>query len=744
MKTTLTWLQEHLTFHLESSKIINAFNDLSIEIDEITKIGGEFYVVYITHIRPYGDRLSICTVEYFDNDSNKIIKEVLCGASNARIGIFTVMAMEGALLANNIILKKRTILNFESNAMLLSYKEFGLDHLDTNGIIEDTTDTFLKYLIKEDFIFNINLPANRIDLNSCRGIAQELSSYFNVPMKPLHTNTKQATCQHNVNVQIDHNLTTIFTSMIIKNIQVKDNYYYILSLLAKITNILPTKIINISNYILFDLGIPIHIYDLNIENLNKVHVTLLKEKEEIITLQEKKILLQPNDIVIQNQNGKTMVLAGIIGTENFKCVNTENIFIEAAIFNREYIIPTQRRLNLHTMSSTYFARGINYYNYLMVMSYIKNFIDGDFSDMKIINNHTTIQKNIFLSHDTFYKKSHITISLDKIANLLKQYQYQVKIINKNNRDQINNEMGLEITPPLWKNYIENEGSLVEEIIRIGGLMIPKQKLPPFVKKHDNTFFDNLIIIKELAVYHGYKEIMTTPFVLEGEIELVNPIVQQYKYMRSNLQEHIIAHLNLINTKKLGIDYNNKIFEINKVFIKNIIENDIEEYTNLIFGISENIHHYGTLFMELELKNILYILSDTFIWQLELKKNTQNINMLDIIINNSINGYILFSSIYIIGEIFNLGKLLDKKSQMYIYKKNISVIEDYTIRDYSFTAEINTYEKILENLKNITYITYSIFDKFQESCGIRIKFYNFTQEKEDYILNIFSKLNITLR
>lgn len=744
MKTTANWLQQHLIKQLSIEEITTALNALSIEVDDICKIGGKgFFVVKILHTKPLGDRLKICTIEY-TADQHIVTKEVVCGAPNAQIGIYTIMAVEGTKLPNGITLKERYIQGIKSDAMLLSYEEFGLKHMKSDGIIESNKKEFLQYLIEEDYIINISLASNKIDLSSSRGLAQEIADYYDLFIKNNMSNIVETSKAHPIKFVIESDTVLEFSSVAINNIQITDHYDLMLSLLVKITNINSVPMINIGNFVTFDLGIPLHIY--NQDQIKELHIKFLKNEEKFITLKEENLLLKPGDIAIKNEKKETVVLAGLIGSDEFKCnEKTTNIFIEAAIFAPESLIITARRLNINNTSSYFFSRGINYHNYLIVFQYLSKFITGDWSKIYIHNHYHQELKEIFISYKDFYQVSKVSVSLDKISELLKKYKYQVKILNKQ-QDTLNDEMGVLVQPPLWKSYINTPAAVIEDILRIGNFHIPRESLNMENNKlTQNIFYDNKMILKYHCISNGYKEVMTYTFVETGIIEVANPIVQQQKYLRNTLQENMIGHLEKIDIEKLGIEGYSKCFEIDKVFFLDS-QNQIQENTNVIFGVCKQQHHYNNMPPELQIKNLLWQIAEAFRFKLELRENINDSNQMKIYINNTEQGYVEFFDKYIICEITNLEKILNKISDIYQYHgEDVKHIENNNIliRDYSFITSMH-FDKIEKYFNKIKGISFSLFDVFKDSYGVRVKFYDTSDAKQQEVNAIFKELGLELR
>jgi phenylalanyl-tRNA synthetase beta chain len=745
MKITYNWILKHLSNKLSIEEVLNALNNLSIEIDSVEKIAGKnYHICKVINKKIHTDTLNIVTVTY-EVDNNIIEKDFICGAENVRIGMYTILVTEGAILFNGLEIKPRNIKGFISSGMLLSYEELGLKHLHFNGIIDEKKE-FLEHLIKEDYIINISIPANRIDISSVIGLSREIGNYYNIHLKPLNNiNNTNNTIENNIEVKIEEGAATDFQTLAINNIKIKNNYYQIMSFLCKITTLNPLPLVNINIFITNDLGIPLHIYDA--DKIKELNIEFIKNSEDFISLKEEKLLLENNDIVIKNENKEIMVIAGLIGNNKHKITeNTNNILIEIGIFNREFLIPTSNRLNINTDSAYYNKRGINYNNFLITLNYIKNFIDGDYSKINIIKETFKKVEEIFLSYDRFYKMTEVPMSLDHIKSKLEQYEYKVKIINKGSDINLNEEMGLIVIPPLWKCYIISDSSVIEDIVRISGLKIEEKpvNINPFIDKKikniEENFYDNIYKIKIYLSSVGLDEIITYSFHHKGSIEIVNPIVIQEKFFRETLIDHMEKNLiDLLNHKDY-MSYKYGFFEISKVF-KNS-KGHIVEYNNLSIGLLKEIYHYGFGNMETFLKNILFNIGYMNNLKIILKDDGKQ-NQIDIYINGLNNGYIKIFEEYFILEIENLEKLI-KKEIVYKKRNYDNKIQNFSIRDYSFICE-KEYFNIENCLLKIKNITFTLFDVFKNSYTIRFKILNNElQIKEQEIVKNLQSLNIIFR
>lgn len=750
MKFTLIWLSKHINHPLLIEDVIEALNNLSIEVDQVTTIGGDgYYVAKIIDIQPHpnSNKLNLCKVEFLKN-GNIEFKTVVCGASNVYVGMHTILAEVGTTLPCGITLTSRKIRDVVSDGMLLSYGEFGLKHIKQEGII-DAAKELLEELIKKDYIITIGIPANRIDLSSIRSLAEELSCYFSYTLNGLYKKASEEKIKSTKPVKVTNkDFCKMFSTIEIDNFHTRDNYQEILALLTKIQNPTEVAIVNIGNFITADLGVPLHVYDK--DKINGLEVTVIQQEENFQTINGNDIVLKPNYLVINDiNNDKPLVLAGIIGGQHSRCTEqTKNVLIEAAIFNKAYFTKAYRDINIQNNSTYYFNRGINISNYLLALEYFREFVNGQFSHLQIINNaiESIGYKEIFLAYEEFYKITEIAISLQKIASIIELYGYKTEIANKDT-EGLNQEMGLIVQIPNSKCHINNTRDLIEEIVRLGyahkTLQIPYRDLSLSIKKIESPI-DIFFKIQDCLVFNGYKEIISFPFTekVGSKDELYIPnAIGHHKYLRSGLTNNLKEYMDNIIQSKMGIECNGNLFEISKVFYKS--EDKIKEHYNIALGIINNIHKYNTTNMKQEAVNIVAKLGKLL--------NIDNIRLQwnKVLLEEKVIGNISYSEkeTYMIIEIENLNHLLNKKS-----KSSIQLPQEYEeiCRDYSCIMTEEQFELIYyKELKKHKNISYSLFDHYNNSYGIRVKYLvsghnTDITPQENGILKMFQKNNVILR
>ncbi|OED45309.1 hypothetical protein AB836_01720 [Rickettsiales bacterium (ex Bugula neritina AB1)] len=701
MKLTLNWLKSHfVNDFLSASNIVKYLEHLGIEVESIKQIGGKgFVVAKILTITPHknSDRLNICEVEY---EIDKIIKkkEVICGSPNIKENMYTILALEETILPSGIKIIKRNIRGFISSGMLCSWGEFGLTHIDKNEIILEKNCNLLEYLIKEDYIIDLSITANRNHLHYISGIAKEISYLSGENLNNTQTNSNHS-FNSNINVSIDKQAVDSFGIIEINNFSINENYYEILSYLQKI--IIPNTIplINICNFITYDVGIPLQIYDKN-KISNNLYVTFAKNGDVMKDFKGNSYVLNKKDIIVKDDIN-ILCLGGIVSGDIAKCEkNTSSVIIEIALFNKKYLINTANNLEVFTDSYQRFLRDIYPINYHIALQKLLIFLKGNFSNVKYFGNNNLLEeKQIFLSYEVFYKTTGISMSLKKMNNYLIDNGYESEIINKNFNDKnLNNEMGLKITT--HKHHINYDKDIVEEILRISQVTIEKN-LFSFVKDKDsNEYLSNIHNIKNIFVMNNFLELMNYSFDTLGELELKNPIFKEKKFFKNSLINNVEENIKNILQNR---------FDIYKIFEVAYVIKDNKEIMNLCFCVRKNHSHwyYKNTPILIDIYNILNILKE---------KLQINITIKDNYICNSDNiiGYIKEEEEYTIVEINDILTHKEKEFYPQMSYRNLHIVE----RDISFITDLS-YEIIENNLNQINNIIVTLKDIYENKNSLLI-------------------------
>ena len=366
MIITIPWLKEHLKTNANEAKIIDQLTSIGLEVENIKEGARELSEFKIAKIlkaekHPNADKLKVCDVSLGDK---KIIK-VVCGAPNARTGLITIYAPPGATIPKSKFkLKVATIRGIESSGMLCSQSELNLSN-ESDGIVDlknkekEIGKSFFKS--KSEKTIDISITPNRADCLGVRGIARDLASsgigsLLKIKKTPIRQKFKQP---FKVSISKDKNQGCLsFGSCYIKNITNKESPSWLKDKILSLGLKPVSALVDITNYVMFDLNRPLHAYDA--DKINKeIIVRVSKEGESFEALDNKKYKLKANMCVIADKSS-ILGLGGIIGgTKTSTEYETKNILLESAYFLPNSIRKTSRLLNINTDAKYRFERGVD-------------------------------------------------------------------------------------------------------------------------------------------------------------------------------------------------------------------------------------------------------------------------------------------------------------------------------------------------------------------------------------------------
>ena len=575
MITSLSWLKNHLTTKANLNQVAERLTEIGLEVENIKSSNNNldnFIVCKIvkTQKHPNADKLKLCDV---DVGSGNLIK-VVCGAQNARDGLFAVYAPPGAVIPKtNMKLKVAKIRGIESCGMLCSGYELDKT-LDKEGIIELNK---IEKNIGEKYFKNsgektmdISITPNRPDCLGVRGIARDLSASglgklkkqppikisqkFKNPIKVSIKNEKDQGCG-------------VFGSVYIKNVQNKESPEWLKKRIISLGLKPISAIVDATNYVMFDLNRPLHAYDADKID-QEIIVRNSKKGESFEALDNKKYTLQKNMCAISDKSG-VLGLGGIIGgTRSGTEMSTKNILLESAYFFPAPIRKTSKILNIDTDAKYRFERGIDPESIKLGlelgMCMILDMCGGEPSKFSIVGKVKDKRKIIDLEPEKFLKVIGFSITNLEIKKILTSLGCSLRISGKK----------IKVLPPTWRPDLKEDIDLIEELTRIRGY----DKVPSISPEKENIK-DTLNYRQKLfhfaqrsAASKGYTEAVTWSFTdsktdtlfseLKNEIKLSNPISSDLDVLRSSL------YSNLIISAKKNIHRNFEdlmLFEIGPVF-----------------------------------------------------------------------------------------------------------------------------------------------------------------------------------
>ena len=447
-----------------AEKLINATNLIIGEIKECEP-------------HPDSDHLHLCKVDI----GNEIL-DIVCGAPNARKGIKVIVAQVGAELPGDFKIKKGMIRGQESNGMLCALYEIGIDkkflsEADKNGIHELPEDAPVggnpvKYMGLDDSVIDFELTANRGDLLSILGMAYELGAIYNKPVKPVEISYKENGEDINKEFSVDVNTENckLFLARKAKNVTIKESPDFIKNRLIA-SGIRPiNNVVDISNYVMLELGQPLHFYDA--DNLcNKIVVRMAEDGEKLTTLDNIERTLSTEDIVIANDK-KAIGLAGVMGGLDTEVEETtKNIVIESAIFDSVKVRKTSNKI-LRSEASNRFEKGLDPARTYMAMERACTLLEK-YADAEI-------ETGIVKYDVTDNKEKVIEITYQEINNVLGtniSKEDIVEVFRKLDFKTEAKEESVIVTVPTRRIDISIRADLIEEVGRIYGVDNIQGKLP---------------------------------------------------------------------------------------------------------------------------------------------------------------------------------------------------------------------------------------------------------------------------
>lgn len=575
MITSLSWLKNHLVTKANLNQVAERLTEIGLEVENIKSSNNNLDNFIICKIikaekHPNADKLKLCDV---DTGSANLIK-VVCGAENARNGLFTVYASPGAVIPkNNMKLKVVKIRGIESQGMLCSGYELD-ESSDKKGIIElnkkekNIGDKYFKN--SGEKILDISITPNRPDCLGVRGIARDLASSGLGSLKKQAQTKINQKFKNPVKVSIKKEKNQgcgIFGSVYIKNVQNKESPEWLKKRIISLGLNPISAIVDITNYVMFDINRPLHAYDA--DKIDKeIIVRNSKKNESFEALDNKKYTLENNMCAIADRSG-VLGLGGIIGgTRSSTELSTKNILLESAYFFPPLIRKTSKILNIDTDAKYRFERGIDPNSIKsgleLGMRMIIDICGGEASKFSIVGKIKDNRKTINLESEKFKKIIGFSITIPEIKKILTSLGCFIRISGKKIR----------VLPPSWRPDIKEDIDLIEELARIKGY----DKVPLINPEKENikdtlNYKQKLFHFSQRSVASkGYTEAVTWSFTdskidnlfseLKNDIKLSNPISSDLDVLRSSL------YSNLIISAKKNIHRNFEdlmIFEVGPVF-----------------------------------------------------------------------------------------------------------------------------------------------------------------------------------
>jgi phenylalanyl-tRNA synthetase beta chain len=552
MKVPYSWLADWVDVPWDARELGSRLTMAGLELDALEPAAPPFTKVVVAEIvtaerHPQADKLQVCRVSTGEGE----LLQIVCGAPNARPGLKTALAMVGASLPGGLEIKAAKLRGAESAGMLCSAKELGLSD-SSAGIIEFAADAPLgrpvrDYLELDDSVLELNITANRGDAMSIIGIARDVAALagkkLNEPRAPALSGVVGSTASDRFPVFLDAPAACpTFVGCVIRGVNNKATTPLLIRerlRRAGVRSISP--VVDVTNYIMLELGQPMHAYDLN-KLRGEIRVRLARPGEQIALLDGRTIEASPDVLFITDREGP-VGLAGIMGGQRTAVSpETTDVFFEVAFFSPDAIAGRARRWGLLTDAVQRYERGIDPTQQRRAieraLGLLTSIAGGSPGPVMVTQSaeHQPKRASVRLRRSRLERLLGVSIPDDRVVSTLEALQMHV----------VPTSEGWEATPPAYRFDITIEADLIEEVARIVGFeaiperdaLVPQQ----FRAAPEEIPLEHTIL--ETLANRGYQEALTFAFVdpaLQAKLfpdrealALANPIASDLSVMRVSL------------------------------------------------------------------------------------------------------------------------------------------------------------------------------------------------------------------
>ena len=599
MLAPLSWLKEYVDIDVTPSELKEKLFSCGFEVEDLYEVGKDIHDVVVGLVKtcePIPDtHLHLCSVDAGSHGTF----QVCCGADNVRTGKKFPLALVGAQVIMTgkdhvtvegvMTIKKGKLRGYESEGMLCSGVELGVTEdmykgAGYNGLLELPDDAIVgedvkPLLMLDDCIFDIAITANRPDCQSIYGIAREVAAVLNKEIKPLDLSfTEDGTKKEGFKVSVlAPELCPRYIAHYVHDITIKESPQWMKRRLALVGIGAINNVVDITNYILTELGQPMHAFDASFIEGNEIVVRRAGNGEKIVTLDEKEFELNDSNLVICDGK-KPVALAGIMGGLNSEILDTtKDVMFEAAKFMRDNIRKSSRALGQSSDSSSMYAKGVYEYTTVIAMKRALHLIEelgcGKVSSThEEVNSGNSIEpRELQVSIEKVNKVLGITVPTEDILRILKSLDFNPKA---------DGDL-LTLMIPAYREDMESYPDVAEEVIRMYGYDHVKSTFMPTAKVTMggyNLQQRSTLKLKRalcgLGAYEGIHYSFFSPSDLDllrlsddakerQAIKLINPINIDLSLMRTTLAPQMIRAM-ARNQKRDLLE--GRIFEIGNAFI----------------------------------------------------------------------------------------------------------------------------------------------------------------------------------
>ena len=589
MKVPFSWLKQFVDIDISAAELEEKLFGCGFEVEELTQLGAEVSGVVVGEVKTCepveGTHLYICQVDCGEFGTRQIVT----GAPNVYAGMHTPAALDQATLPGGVVIRAKPLRGIPSDGMLCSGEELGLNEdlypgAEEYGLLDLPKDTVPGEDIRpvvglDEYIFDISVTANRPDCQSILGMAREVAALLGKPLKMPATDFHPSDFRYpGLKVTVEApDLCPRYLAHGVRNITPGESPRWMKRYLALCGLRSISNVVDITNYVLLEIGQPMHAFDLEKLENSEIIVRRAADGEVIQTLDEKEFRLTPDNLVICDGN-RPVALAGIMGGLNSGITeNTRQLLFEAAKFARDSIRKTSRALGQSSDSSARFEKGISEYTTELGMARALHLIEelgcGEVTCSAFDESAGAPREGKRFTARVSRINGILGIQVpdEEILRILRSLQFEV----------VQDGDTLDVTAPRYREDIEiGEPDLAEEIIREYGY---EHVVPTFLKSAavtgggknaDQLRRDKM---KRAMCAQGYSEVSTLAFYADEDLDamhiaadapernvirLLNPITEKLSIMRPllapSLMKIVVENIKRGNTE-------GRIFELSNIY-----------------------------------------------------------------------------------------------------------------------------------------------------------------------------------
>ena len=542
MKFSLSWLKDHLETDADAATVAETLTRIGLEVEGVENPAEALKPFTVARVltaerHPQADKLQVLTVDTGKGDA----LQVVCGAPNARAGLVGVFGGPGTYIpGSDFTLGKAAIRGVESNGMMCSARELQLGE-DHDGIIELPADapvgaSFADYAGLDDAVFDVSITPNRQDCMGVRGIARDLAAAGLGTLKPLDVPEIEGSFDNPVEIRVeDPEGCPAFYGRTVRGLTNGASPEWMQRRLKAAGQRPISALVDITNYVMLDLGRPAHAYDLK-ELKGAVSARRARDGEKVLALNEKEYLLDGTMTVIADE-AQVHDIGGIMGGEHSGVSETTaETLLEIAYFTPDNIARTGQKLQLTSDARSRFERGVDPAflddGLAILTRHILEVCGGEASRVTRAGQPPIEEKRVHFDPARTAALGGMDVPADRQQQILESLGFRLE--------------GSDAIAPSWRRDIDGPADLVEEVTRIVGYdQIPSAPLPREEGVAHATATRSQMIerkVRRAAVARGLDEAITWSFISEADAALfggaphvlANPISEDLKYMRPSM------------------------------------------------------------------------------------------------------------------------------------------------------------------------------------------------------------------